>query len=177
MAGNVAHRYVKAWMKQVLDDQLLEETLKDVEMMSTTLEDSKELRLFLKSPMIGRAQKSAALEEIFKSNISESSYRFLMLLLSKQREGILEDVLTAFIKMYRDAAGILDAEIRSAFALSDSALKALSDALSRVTGKTVESKLIVDDTLIGGISVRLGDQVVDGTVKHQLEKLEEQFSE
>ncbi len=177
MAGNVAYRYAKAWMKQVLEDKVLETTLQDVELISATLEGSKDLGLFLKSPMINRTVKKDTLEEIFKSRVSESTFRFIELLLSRHREGFLGQVVSVFRSMYRDAAGILDAEIRSALSLTDAAVKEISDRLSTITKKSVEVTLIVDESLIGGISVRLGDQVIDGTVKHQLEKLKEQFSE
>lgn len=177
MASNVAYRYAKAWMQQVLDDQLLDQTLQDVSGIRQTIKDSRELQLFLRSPMISRTSKKEALEKIFKGNVSDSSYKFIQLLLSKHREGFLGDVVAEFQQMYRDAAGIMDVDIRSAYPLSDETVKHLAGTLSGLTGKKVDPTLIVDENLIGGIAVRLGDQVIDGTVKHQLEKLEEQFSE
>ena len=67
------------------------------------------------------------------------------------------------------------AEVRSALPLDTKQQKRLAEALGRATGKTVEVKVIVDPSVLGGIVARVGDVVIDGTVRHRLEQLKEQL--
>ncbi len=67
------------------------------------------------------------------------------------------------------------AEVRSAVPLDDAQVKRLAEVLSRATGKQVEVKVIVDPAVMGGLVATIGDTVIDGTVRHRLEKLKEQM--
>ena len=67
------------------------------------------------------------------------------------------------------------AEVRSAVALDDSQRQRIGDALSRATGKNVEVKVIIDESVLGGIVATIGDTVIDGTVRHRLDQLKEQI--
>ena len=67
------------------------------------------------------------------------------------------------------------AEVRSAVALDDSQKQRIADALSRSTGKHVEVKVVVDESVLGGIVATIGDTVIDGTVRHRLDQLKEQI--
>jgi F-type H+-transporting ATPase subunit delta len=67
------------------------------------------------------------------------------------------------------------AEVRSAIALDDEQIARLADALGRATGKTIEVKVIVDPTVLGGLVARVGDTVIDGTIRHRLDEMKEQL--
>ncbi len=67
------------------------------------------------------------------------------------------------------------AEVRSAVALDDVQQQRIAEALSRATGKQVEVKVIVDESVLGGIVATVGDTVIDGTVRHRLDQLKEQI--
>jgi F-type H+-transporting ATPase subunit delta len=67
------------------------------------------------------------------------------------------------------------AEVRSAIPLDDGQVARLAEALGRATGKTVEVKVIVDPTVLGGLVARVGDTVIDGTVRHRIDEMKEQL--
>ena len=67
------------------------------------------------------------------------------------------------------------AEVRSAVALDDAQTQRIAEALSRATGKQVEVKVVVDESVLGGIVATIGDTVIDGTVRHRLDQLKEQI--
>ena len=67
------------------------------------------------------------------------------------------------------------AEVRSAVALDDAQKRRIGEALSRKTGKQVEVKVIIDESVLGGIVATVGDTVIDGTVRHRLDQLKEQI--
>lgn len=176
MSRTIANRYARAWMKQVVEEGVLEPALKDAEAIAATLDGSRDLVLFLRSPIHSKEVKQKVLDAVFGAGLQDISQRVIRLLVSKGREGQLGDIAEAFVQMYRQAAGILDVEVATAHPLDDATLGQITSLLAKQTGKTISVAVRVDEDLIGGISVRIGDQVTDGTVKHKLEQLKEQFA-
>ena len=91
------------------------------------------------------------------------------------RAGELEAIVDTFVELAVAERSRELAEVRSAVPLSDDDVERLRAALNQATGKNVEVKVIVDPSLMGGIVTRVGDLVIDGTVKHRLEQLKEQL--
>lgn len=176
MSRTIANRYARAWMRQVVEEKTLEQALNDAQAIQEVLEASRDLTLFLRSPIHSKEVKQQVLDAVFGGKIHATSERVIRMLVTKGRESKLAEIADAFIAMYRDAAGILDVHVSTAYPLEEAVLTQLQKVLGERTGKTISTTVQVDQRLIGGMSVRIGDHVTDGTVKHKLEQLKEQFA-
>ncbi|HBD42750.1 MAG TPA: ATP synthase F1 subunit delta [Bacteroidetes bacterium] len=168
-------RYAKAWLGSV-DSSKHAVLLEDVESVLSTLKESRELGLFIGSPIHENKVKMSVLKEIFESHVSADMMGLIELLVQKNRTGLLQDVCLAVKKQIRDDQGILDVFIDSSTPLSDEVLRSMISSLEKVTSKNVDPTLKVDESLIGGVRIQMGDQVIDGTLKAQLETLRSQLS-
>lgn len=170
-----ARRYADALLDVAGEQNSVEELLEDVRLIGGTVEGSPDLMVFLKSPVIRYDDKLEALKKIFEERVNETTMRFIALLARKNRIDLLDQVTGAFIEAYNEAAGIIQVEVAVATALDEPQREALHRSLEEKTGKKVEMTTRVDTSLRGGMSVRIDDTVIDGTIKHKLEELEQQL--
>jgi F-type H+-transporting ATPase subunit delta len=150
--------------------------LGDVETVDSTLRESRDLSLFIGSPIHENKLKLSVLKEIFSSHVSGEMMGLIELLVQKNRTELLHDVCLAVKKQIRDDQGILDVYIDSSTPLSNEVVDSVVSSLESATSKKVEPVFQVDESLLGGVRIRLGDQVIDGTLKAQLETLRSQLS-
>ncbi len=168
-------RYAKAWLGSV-DSSKHSVLLGDVETVDSTLRESRDLSLFIGSPIHENKLKLSVLKEIFSSHVSGEMMGLIELLVQKNRTELLHDVCLAVKKQIRDDQGILDVYIDSSTPLSNEVVDSVVSSLESATSKKVEPVFQVDESLLGGVRIRLGDQVIDGTLKAQLETLRSQLS-
>lgn len=170
-----ARRYATALLEVGKDRDEVKSILDDMNFIHNTMQDSRDLVLFLQNPVIKFDDKEAVLEEIFGDKVQESTGMFLKLLARKKRISILDQIAPAYIETYNEYAGIITVEVAVAQKLSDDQKTQLKAQLEEMTGKEIRLNIIVDESLRGGMSVRIDDTVIDGTVKHKLQELEEQL--
>lgn len=175
LSSKAAQRYALALLKSAEQEQQLEQTLKDVSFIQRTLQDSRELRLFLKSPIIKPEQKVDALNTLFKGKIGDLAYAFILLVARKKRVELLAPIFVSVLEQYKVMAGIKDVEIRTARELDDEQAAGLKASLEAYTGKKVNLTINLLPELKGGLAVKIDDTIIDGTIKHKLEQLEQKF--
>ena len=173
----VARRYAQALTEEAQQAESLDALDADVAMLQETLDGSHELVRLLGSPVVPRAKKEAVLVRLFEGKVSDLSLRFLRLLVEKQREGSLPDVLDAYRQLRDERTGTVEASVRTAKPLSPDEAERLRAALASRAGASVRMRIDVDPSLIGGLVVQLGDVVYDRSVRHQLESLRGQLAE
>jgi F-type H+-transporting ATPase subunit delta len=108
-----------------------------------------------------------------KSAFADDVQNFLRLLLDKIRIGGIEDVSAYYTRLTDEISNIIRAEIVTARPLKGDVMDKLDVVLSKITSKTVKAKVEEDESLIGGLVVKIGDLVLDGSVRAQLEGLKE----
>ncbi|MEX0993891.1 MAG: ATP synthase F1 subunit delta [Balneolaceae bacterium] len=177
MVLKVARRYAKAFLQIAIEQDIVEETLNDVLTIKKTIDTSRDLMLFLKSPVIKSGDKRKALEEIFSDQIQPITQQFITLLIRKGRENLLHEIMSGFVKGYKDYAGIIDVNVFTAMELPEDQKQKLSDVLERATQKQINFTYHLDEKLIGGLAVRMEDTVIDGTVKHKIDRLRNLLTE
>lgn len=176
MISKAARRYAKALLQSALDQDILDDVEKDMRFILKTLQDSRELVVFLKSPIIKTEDKQEVLSKIFDEHISGETKSLLRLLSEKNRENLLDDISQGFFQLYNQHEGIIQVEVTTAYELSNSQRDDLRKALASSTGKKIEMNVTVNEDIIGGIIVRIDDTVLDGSVKHKIRKLKKQFA-
>lgn len=177
MVSKAARRYASAFLKLSLEKGILEKILEDIRLIDETIDASRELDLFLRSPVIRSDDKRKALAEIFSASVDPVTMHFLDFIARKGRERLLGQIMRSFLRLYKEHAGIIDVEVRSAMELEDEQREKLQKTLEETTGKKVEPSWLTDPGLIGGLAVRIDDTVIDGTVKHKIDQLGALFLE
>ena len=173
--SQVARRYARALYEEAERTSKLDAVDDDVELIRASLENARELRDFFKSPIISREKKEVVVTELFENRVDALTLRFLKLLIAKQRETIFPEIVVSYRDMRDAHLGIVRAKARVATPLSEPDRKQLVNALERMTDKNVRLEIEQDPDLLGGVVIRIGDTVYDGSVRHHLERLREQM--
>lgn len=170
-----ARRYAHSLLDVCVEHKLTEKVVDDCRLISQTLKDSRELNLFLKSPIIKDDKKLSVLLEVFGKKIQNLTIEFIKIVVRKNRIQILDDIAQQFIEAYNAYAGIIQVHVDSASELSATQHKQIIKALESKTGKKVELSTAIKPELLGGITVKINDTVTDGSIKHKLETLDSLF--
>jgi len=121
------------------------------------------------------ARKEAIFREIFGSRVGKGTMDFLALVIAMQREMHLAEIAEQFALLRDTKTGAVGVSVVAAVALTAPQEQDLAGALGRATGKTVRLRLTVDPSIRGGLVVRVGDTVLDASVRRQLELLKARF--
>lgn len=175
LVSKAARRYATALLELAKEQDAVEQTLEDVLFIKNTMKDSRDLVVFLKSPIIKPDKKVAALKAIFEGKVSEMTYKYISLIARKNRQNMLDQIVSAFVDKYNEYAGIIAAEVFTAKKLDEKQLAKVQQELEKFTNKKVNITTTVQENLKGGMAVKIADTVIDGTVKHKLEQLEDEF--
>ena len=125
--------------------------------------------------MIPRQAKQEAVQKIFAGELSPMVLNFLHLLLDKQRISSLGEIVRQYENFSNEAQGIVVADVTTARSLSDSLGERLMAKLGEITGKTIKLRKHLDEKLLGGAVVRMGDRLIDGSLKSRMKALEAQL--
>ena len=172
---SVSRRYAAAVFNQSKAAGTLKETAADLAVVSDMLVANKALAGMIAHPLVTLSRKKTVLSAAFSDKVSVATMGFLNLLADKRRMGLLGDAKREFDELLRAHSNIVAATATTAVPLSAAQLVALEQALELRTGKDIELTASVDPSLMGGILVRIGDTVLDGTVKGKLDRLREQL--
>jgi len=132
------------------------------------LNSEPDLCRLLSSRALNSAQRSSAVERLFKGKVSDVLYRFLQVVNRKGRLNSLGGILHAYLALIAEGRGELDVDVFVAEALSDSAGQGVAESIGSAMNKKVRLREHVDPELIGGLKVRVGDRLIDGSVATQL---------
>lgn len=171
----VARRYAQALMMTADSPKAIDQITADLEVIKSALDISRDLRRLITSPIVSAGKKLAVLREVFEKRIGATTMSFIELLTEKQREGILPEVIEQYKALRDTKYGIINVDVSSAVEISSQQEKNLSEKLEHYTKKKVRVRFSLDTALRGGIVVKIGDTVLDSSIKRQLELLREQF--
>ncbi|MHA7942502.1 ATP synthase F1 subunit delta [Formosa sp. 3Alg 14/1] len=176
MAGARASiRYAKAVLGIAKTSNTAEAVNSDMTLIAKTIADSKDLSDMLESPVIKSSVKKSALLEIFKST-TPLTVKLFDTLIENRRLPLLEEVASKYKQLFEQLSGTEIATVTTAVALtSDLEVKILAK-LKELTGKTVEVKNVIDEDIIGGFILRVGDLQYDESVANKLNKIKQEFS-
>ena len=147
--ATVARRYAQALYQEAESEGNVDRIDEDMQSVQESLDASRELDLFFRSPLIAREKKQAVVGKLFDGKVAPLIERL----------------------------GIVEARVRTAMPMEFDETEDLRKALEAKTGKKVRLRIEVEPELIGGAVVRIGDRVYDGSVQHQLESLRDQLEE
>lgn len=166
-----AHRYADALYDSVPPETGTERFLADLRDVRASIAASRELWNFFVSPVIPQAKKRETLRVLFAGRLDAYTFTALEFLIEKKREALVLEIIDGVLNLDRAHRGIQQASTASAQTLDDGQRERITGMLERMTGKRIEPEFRVDPSLIGGLVVRVGDTVYDGSVSRQLQLL------
>ena len=139
--------------------------------IAQALDKSAELRSSLTDPQLPIERKQAVIAELLGARASTLTVGLVQFIISQGRVSELPDIARTLVEKAAATRSKALAEVRSAIPLDDDTIERLAAALSKATGKNVEVKVIVDESVIGGIVARVGDTVIDGSIASRVDSL------
>jgi F-type H+-transporting ATPase subunit delta len=164
-----ARRYAEAAFEIGRSDDTLERWERDLVRLSDALA-SEELRALVEHPAVAYADKERVLRRVV-GDVSPEALNLVLLMVRRGRPGAIERMVERFAELVRRHRGVALAEVRTALPLEDVQRTAVVERLHELTGDEIEINEVVDESLIGGITVRIGDRLYDASVRNRLERL------
>ena len=155
-------------------DKLME-VADELEQICELAREDKKMNLFLTSPVVDVKARGKALSAIFTNRITDLTLKFLLVLNNKGRLDRLESIETAFDQLVQEAFGRIEVDVITPVAIDTELMATIKEKISTVIGKEPVLHPYVDESLLGGIKLRIGDQLIDGSVQTRLRKLSEEL--
>lgn len=174
----VASRYAKSLLKIAIEENALEDLHNDMVLVNDICSNNNDLVLLLRSPIVKSDKKKNIVDAVFGSQLSKISNTFISLIITKKREGILNDIASSFIEIYKSHKNIKSATVTSAVPLTKEQKESVTAILN--ASKDTESVALtelVDPVIIGGMILRVGDKQIDESIKRKLTNLEMEFDD
>ncbi|WP_026583386.1 F0F1 ATP synthase subunit delta [Bacillus sp. J33] len=173
--STVAKRYALALFQLANEHQLLDQMEEELRAVKEVVNHNSDLKAVLKSPKLPIEKKKEILKGAFAS-VNTYVLNTLMILIERHREDHISDVADHFISLANDKKGIADAKVYTVRPLTEAEKDALSESFAAKVGKkSLRIDNIVDTNLLGGIKLRIGNRIFDGSLRGKLERLERQL--
>lgn len=168
-----AARYARAVFELGLELGQLEKLTSELTALSEIYQTSAELRGAVQNPVLPPSVREKLVREVARrAKLSQMATRTLLVLLRRQRMGILPELVRELVRLTDEKNGVCRAKITSANSLSQSFLQRIKISLEKSTGKRVELEHQEDASLIGGLITQVGDNLFDGSLEGRLRQLE-----
>jgi F-type H+-transporting ATPase subunit delta len=171
--SGLAGRYAAALFELADERHALDAVAGDLRELRTMLQQSGDLMRLVRSPVLSRADQGKAIGALAEqSGLSQLTRDFLAIVARNRRLFAVPAMIEAYLHKLADRRGEVTAEITAAQALSEAQQGALTEQLRRVVGSRVAIDVRVDPSLLGGMIVKIGSRMVDGSLKGQLQRLQ-----
>lgn len=171
----LAQTYARSLLELANERNETEAVANDMGALGQVLEENPTFAAFLKDPGISQEERSALLQKVFGGRLNVLVDRFVGLLNERDRAGQLPEIIDAFEHLLDEQLGKVEADVTVAEKLSDEELEEVRRRVSSALGKDAVVHQYVDPEIIGGMILRVGDQVVDASVRRQLEAMHQRL--
>ena len=173
--NTIARRYANALYEEAQASSELESVDVDVALIRARQDGAPELGRFFASPVISREKKYSTVKALFEERLESLTLNFLLLMVEKGREQLFPNVVDAFQALRDEQNGIVQVTARVARSVDENEKEILVSSVESSLGKKVRLDVQVDPSLLGGIVVKIGDTVHDGSFVNQLKSLRERL--
>jgi F-type H+-transporting ATPase subunit delta len=172
----LAGRYAKSLLTLAIERNQLETAYKDMEYLRSVSDVNREFVVVLKSPVINPEKKEAIIEAVTKGNISDLTSSFIKLLIRKGREMNLPEITSAFIDQYKVHKQIQTITLTTATPVSEEVKQQIIDKVKSQTSiQNIELTTAVNEEIIGGFVLEIGNTLVDASIAYDLNVIRKQF--
>lgn len=177
MIDVIANRYAEALFQLSEEENITKEIYNELHDVVELIKNNKELDNVLKSPLVAKNEKTQLIEALFNNKINNNLKNFLKILVEKGRISSLKSIELTFKELLNDKHNIIEGTVISAIALTEKQVKELEEKLSKKYNKNVTLENEVDQSILGGVLVRLGNTQIDGSVKTRLNNIKDQLTQ
>jgi F-type H+-transporting ATPase subunit delta len=171
--------YAKALIEIGRDEGLLDRIYDELTAIESLLreggEQVREARLFFLSPSVDPEHKFQVIKSLFGDQVCRPVLGFLKILFQKKREPLFDNIMDRFVAFKDETENRVRVQVKSATVLPDEVLASLKERIVAATGKRVVLETSQDPKLLGGAVIRVGDRLVDGSLRERLRQLRKQL--
>jgi F-type H+-transporting ATPase subunit delta len=167
----VAERYAAALFELAAEKNLVEELYADSQLISQTCKNSRDLRLFLKSPIINTGKKRAVLHDIFEKDVHQISLTYMLIMVRKNREALIPEIALQIIELYLSYKNILTVHFKSPVLPDPETRTTVLELMKNYTQSDIDLKAEIDESLIGGFVLSWKDKQYDASIRREIEGL------
>ena len=176
MAKLISKTYGEALVELAVEENKVDDFVKELTVISQILKENSDFDALMNHPKIVKEEKKKVMENVFRGRISDELLGFFLLIIEKDRYGEIDSILSYFIDQVKAIKGIGIVYVTTAVPLGQQQKQKIEQRLLQTTGyKEVEMHYDVDEALIGGMKIRIGDRVVDSSVQTKLSELTKQL--
>lgn len=173
IASGVAGRYASALFDLAKEADALDSIAQDLKGLKAMLDDNSDLSDLVTSPLYSRDQQTTAMEAVLTSaGVQELTRNFVGVVTQNRRLFVISDIISAFAALLASHRGEMNAEVVSSRPLSDAQLDALRGTLANALHSDVVVETSVDETLLGGLIVRVGSRMIDSSLRTKLDNMQ-----
>lgn len=171
----VTSRYGKALLDLAVEKGALAEVKKDAQLVIDTCEAERDLILLFKNPIVLPQKKLSVVSKLFKSSISALSYKFIEVIVRKNRSHLIYEVMKRFDELYNVHEKIGKATLTMATEPTEGIKGRVTEIIEAASKKSIQLETEVDESLIGGFQILYEDRLIDASVASKLKDLEREF--
>jgi F-type H+-transporting ATPase subunit delta len=172
----VAKRYAKSLINLSNERRVMDSVNNDMKLFASVCDENRDLALLLSNPIVNGDKKLQVLKQIFGQKMNAITMSFFEIVVRKGREKYLVQIAKDFTEQYKTLKKIITAEVVSAVGLDDNLRKKIYDIIRKDSNSEVELVEKVDNKLIGGFVLRIGDRQYDASISSEIRKLAQAFS-
>jgi len=172
LAAKIATPYARALYDFSVEQNLMHQITADFQNLEVFLAQTPDLTEYLNNPLINSDKKQELLEKTLKSQLNSETFKFLSVLIQRNRINLLQSVISCYLNLVYELASIKMIEVSTAFAFTNLQKNTLIKKLKELTNaREIRLVINVDSSLIGGFLIKTDSKVIDFTVKNQLQLL------
>ena len=170
-------RYAKAFLEYAIQNDMVDESLADLELLTETIQSNRELRNILSQPFVQKSKKEAILKRVFENKISDKTLNFIDLILEKNHPELLTNLLIMYRDMYNDYKGIAVVTITTVVKIDEKRQQHLLSFIKHAINGNIQIINKIDKKIIGGFVINYKDYQYDASIYTKLRNLESLFTD
>ena len=171
-----ATRYAKSLIELAKEQKVLDEVYGDMQLFSAVVEQNRVFAVMLKNPIVNHDKKRNVLHALFDTRMNKLTILAFDLITKKNRESILAEISTEFQVQYNAFKGLQVADITTTIDLDDELRKKFNQLVEEISGKKANLNEIIDDAIVGGFVLNVGDKRLDQSIKTQLNNIKRELT-
>lgn len=171
----VGRVYAQSLIELAQDAGQVDAIAEEVAGLLPLVEPGGDLYLLVTNPAISTDERSKIVSRVFEGKVSDLLYRFLQVVTSKNRLGSLNTILGGYLLLVSEARGLVDVDAYVATAMDAETAARVAEQIGQSLGKQVTLRQHVDESLIGGLKIKVGDKLIDASVASQLRSMQQKM--
>ena len=166
-----SERYAKSLLSISIDENLVDQIKLDIDLITKSFEDSRDILNLYSSPIIPINNKIKITEKIFDGKLNKHTLNLLYNLIYRKRDNLIITILEKFKELYNSHMNIEESIISTTFDLDSKSLDVVKEFAKKVTGKKITLENTIDENILGGFNLKIGDKMIDCTVSSKISEL------